>query len=66
MGYKVRELRKKKRMSQAELAEKSGVSRATIIAIEKDDNKIVSSATLVKLATALGTTVERIFFQKRV
>lgn len=35
MGYKIRECRKEKKMSQCELAEKSGVSRTVIVRIER-------------------------------
>lgn len=34
MGYKIRECRKEKKMSQCELAEKSGVSRTVISGLE--------------------------------
>ena len=35
MGYRIRECRKEKNMSQCELAEKSGVSRTIISGLEK-------------------------------
>ena len=34
MGYKIKELREAMKMTQEELAEKSGVSRGTISALE--------------------------------
>ena len=34
MGYKIKEIREAKKMTQEELAEKSGVSRGTISALE--------------------------------
>lgn len=61
MGYRVKDVREEMRMTQEELAEKSGVSRATIIAIERDETKDVKASTLLKLAQALGTTVDRLF-----
>lgn len=62
MGFKVKEAREEKRMTQEELAEKSGVSRVTIIAIESGKSVDVKVSTLVKLADALETTVDKIFF----
>ena len=62
MGYKIRELREEKRMTQEELAEKSNVSRMTITAIETNKATDVKISTLLKLATALDTTVQDLFF----
>ena len=62
MGYKVKEVREEKRMTQEELSKKSGVSRPTIVAIENGDAKDVKVSTLLKLANALDTTVSAIFF----
>lgn len=62
MGYKLREARELKRLTQEELAAKSGVSRQTIIAIETVDGYNTTFNTLVKLADALGMTVDQIFF----
>lgn len=62
MGYRVKELREAARMTQEELAEKSDVSRTTIIAIEKNEDKDVKTTTLCKLAVALGTTIDKLFF----
>ncbi len=63
MGYRIKEIREAKGMTQEELALKSGVSRVTISALENDASKNTSSKTLLKLAKALGTTVEHIFFE---
>lgn len=62
MGYKLRKVREEKRLTQDELAKKSGVSRQTIIAIETDESYNPTFNTLVKLADALETTVDSIFF----
>ena len=62
MGYKLREAREEKRLTQEELAKKSGVSRQTIISIETDESYNPTFNTLIKLAEALGTTVDQIFF----
>lgn len=66
MGYKIKEKRKEKNMTQEELAAKSGVSRATISGLENGTVRATSSKTLVKLARALDTTVDQIFFQDNV
>lgn len=66
MGYKIKELREAMKMTQEELAEKSGVSRGTISALENGIDRTTTSKTLVKLAQALDTTVDRIFFAKGV
>ena len=63
MGYKIKEKRKEKNMTQEELAAKSGVSRVTISGLENGTVRATSSKTLVKLARALDTTVDQIFFQ---
>lgn len=62
MGYRIKELRDEKRMTQEELAEKSGVSRTIISMLENKSSQSTSTKTLVKLATALGVTVDHIFF----
>lgn len=61
MGYHVKELREAVGMTQEELAEKSGVSRMTISALENKDCN-TTSKTLRKIAEALGVTVDRLFF----
>ena len=66
MGYKIKELREAMKMTQEELAEKSGVCRGTISALENGIDRTTTSKTLVKLAQALDTTVDRIFFTKGV
>ena len=66
MGYKIKELREAMKMTQEELAEKSGVSRGTISDLENGIDRTTTSKTLVKLAQALDTTVDRIFFTKGV
>ena len=62
MGIQIKERREELRMTQEELAQKSGISRQTISAIEtgKYDNVLVG--TLAAIATALDTTVDKIFY----
>ena len=62
MGYRIKELREEKRMTQEELAIKSGVSRQTINAIENDKYSNVMMGTLAAIAAALETTVDKIFY----
>ena len=61
MEYKIKELREKKRMSQAELAELSGVSRASIIRIESSKNVVVNTQTLERIAKALNVSIKTLF-----
>ena len=62
MGYKIKELREEKRMTQDELANKAGVSRQTINAIENNRYSNVLAGTLAAIAAALDTTVDKIFY----
>lgn len=62
MGYKIREVRIAKGMTQEELSSKSGVSRGTICALESNDLRSTTSETLVKLANALNVKIDDIFF----
>ena len=62
MGYKLKEAREAKGITQEELEQKSGISRQTISAIENNKVGDVKIGTLKALAEALGTTVEAIFF----
>lgn len=61
MGYKLKEVRKAKKMTQEELAEKSGISRGTIVAIENGSARTTTIKTLLKLADALDVTIDQIF-----
>ncbi|GAA1900819.1 helix-turn-helix transcriptional regulator [Arthrobacter gandavensis] len=59
----VRERRKRKRMTQAELSELVGVSRQTIIAVEQGDYA-PSVYLALKIARALDGTVEELFIDE--
>ena len=61
MGYKSKERREELRMTQEELAQKSGVSRQTISSLETGKYENVLVGTLASIANALGTTVDKIF-----
>lgn len=56
----VQEHRKENQLTQVELAEVVGVTRQTIISIEKG-NYVPSVALALKLADALNTSVEKLF-----
>ncbi|MDP9989503.1 transcriptional regulator with XRE-family HTH domain [Arthrobacter oryzae] len=55
-GDIIREARREHGWSQAELGEKSGVSRPTIARVEA--NHDVTTTTIAKIAQALGLTLE--------
>ena len=61
MGYRIKERREEMKMTQEELSEKSGVNRTTISAIENGKADQVLTGTLIALAKALETTVDKIF-----
>lgn len=61
MEFKIREIREKCNITQTELAIKSGVSRTTINQLENGRKKAMTTFTLLKIATALGTTVDELF-----
>ena len=62
MNIRLKEMREQKGMTQEELAEKSGVCRATISAIENQNSECIKTVTLVKLADALEVPVKVLFF----
>lgn len=66
MGYKIKEAREKKNMTQAELSERSGVSRGTISALENGTSRATTTKTLMNIAKALGIPVEELFFANSV
>lgn len=67
MKLLVKEKRSEKGMSQLELAEKSGVSRATLWKLESNDNDerlSVTVATLDAIANALNVSISDLFLDK--
>lgn len=58
---RVREVRKERRITQAELAQACGVSRQTAISIEAGDYS-PSVYLALKVATTLGSPVEDLFY----
>lgn len=61
MGYRIKELREALHLTQEELSERSGVSRGTICALEKGEERTTTTKTLLKLAKALDSTVDQLF-----
>ena len=61
MKYRVKEIREEKGITQLELAEKSGVTRATIWKLETGESEVTTTKTLVSIAEALGVTVGELF-----
>lgn len=60
MEFRIKELREKKKLTQQELAEKSGVSRSLIISLETGARTVTTTSTIEKLADALGVPVKRL------
>lgn len=61
MAYRIKEVRLSQKLTQEALAEKSGVSRATISGLENGCITTTTTDTLRKLAAALGKKVSDIF-----
>ena len=61
MGFRIKQLREAQNLTQEELSEKSGVSRGTICALEKGEERTTTTKTLLKLAKALDSTVDQLF-----
>ena len=64
MGYKIRETRERIGMTQTELSERSGISRGTISALENGTLRATTTKTLIRIAKAMGVTVDCIFFDE--
>lgn len=62
MPSRLKDAREKKGWSQAQLAEKASVSRATISALENQKATSMKTTTLTKLADALDEKVTSLFF----
>ena len=66
MGYRIREEREKKNMTQEELARQSGVSRGTISALENGSSRATTTKTLMNIARALGVSIEALIYTQSV
>lgn len=62
MQNKLRQARDEAKMSQEELAKKSGISRTTISGIENNEDIVVKTSTIIAIANALNKSAQDIFF----
>lgn len=60
-GYKIKEYRERKNLSQTELAKISGVSRSIVVGLETGTYTTTTTDTLLKIAKALDVKVQDIF-----
>ena len=61
MEYIGKEIREGKRLTQDELAKKSGVSRSIICGLETGRTKTTTTKTLFKIAAALNVSINDLF-----
>lgn len=66
LANKIREYRKKKGLTQQELAVRASVSRNTIIGLESGAIDTTTTDTILKLSKALNVAIPKIFFTKNV
>ncbi|MFV0351040.1 MAG: helix-turn-helix transcriptional regulator [Oscillospiraceae bacterium] len=60
---RIRELRARDRLTQDDLAKRVGVSRQTIVSLEKE-SYVPSLILAMHIAQQFGTTVEEIFYEE--
>jgi len=65
VGTQIARMRQKKRLSQAQLAARAGMSAPNISRIENSPAQNITLETLVKIARALGRGVEVAFPSRR-
>ncbi len=58
---RLKEFRIERGISQEELAEQSGISRATLSKIENNEEAVVNTRTIAKLADVFGVNPSDIF-----
>lgn len=61
MQYRIREIRESRGISQTELADKAGVTRATIWKLETGEDEVTTTKTLLKISEALGVDAKELF-----
>lgn len=66
MRFCIKEYREKAKLTQEELAEKSGVSRTTISNLEMNYTDTCTTKTLSKIANVLNVDVRSLFFEEKV
>ena len=64
MGLKLKIKRIEKGIKQCELAERVGISRYSLSALERDKIKSPKLEVMKKIAKALDTTVQELFFSE--
>lgn len=64
MAYRIRELREKRKLTQDQLSQMSGVGRTTIVHLENNENYETKVGTLKALAKALNVPVSKLFTNK--
>ncbi|HII0648179.1 TPA: helix-turn-helix domain-containing protein [Salmonella enterica subsp. enterica serovar Yopougon] len=62
IGDNIRRMREAAKLSQQELADNSGISKAQISRLEKGTQQNPQIQTVIALATELGTTIEELIF----
>ena len=63
MRLNIRKLRRDRDITQEELSEKTGISRATISTLEQGTATNTTANTLVKIADALGVSIRDLFLE---
>ena len=66
MTNKIRQCRMRKGLSQQELARAAKLSRATVSGLERGRITVTTTKTLMKIAEALQTSIDAIFFDAQV
>ena len=61
MRNNIREIRKQRRLTQAELADRAKVTRRTISRLERERDTNITAATMEGIAEALGVPVSIVF-----
>ncbi len=61
MRNKIKEFRKRTRMTQAELADRAKVTRRTVSRLERETDANITSATMESIAKALGAPIGEVF-----
>ena len=66
MKFRIKEIRESKGMTQTELSEKAGITRATIWKLETGEEEVTTSRTLASIANALDVTIGELFLADKV
>ena len=61
MENRIKEIRKAKGMTQAELANAANISRSILCQLECGKRDVIKTSTMVNVARALGEPIDRIF-----